>query len=269
MKILITGSSGFVGTHLSKSLSKKHEVIGYDLKEGENIFNSKLLNKKLKGVDVVVHLAAYVSGAESWEKPEDYFTNNGIGTYKVIDASIKNNVKRVILFSSAAVYGKPITPYGASKIFAEAIVNSYGDRIETVTFRPFNIYGKGQNPVYGYVIHNFYKGIKNKGEIEIFGDGNQTRDFVFIDDVIRVVESALTSKPLSAPVDLGTGKETKIIDLAKEMGKIIGKSYLVKYSKNRKEIKRSKANTEGLRRLGIDAEKFRDLRSGLKISLAE
>lgn len=267
MKILITGSKGFVGTHLCDLLSKKHEVIKYDIKDGEDIFDLKLLNKKLKGVEMVIHLAAYVSGSESWEKPLEYFTNNGIGTFNVINAAIKNKVKRIIIFSSAAVYGKPLTPYGTSKVFAEAIADSYKDQIEIVVLRPFNIYGKGQNPAYGYAIHNFYRGIKNKGEIEIYGDGKQTRDFIYIEDVIKTVEKILTSQVPARPVDLGTGQEIKILDLAKHIGKIAGKSYSIKFLGFRNEIKRSKANTIGLKRLGIDTRLFQSLKDGLKMTL--
>ncbi|KKQ91839.1 MAG: NAD-dependent epimerase/dehydratase [Candidatus Woesebacteria bacterium GW2011_GWB1_39_10] len=267
MKILITGSKGFVGTNLSRLLSKKNEVIEYDIKNGRDIFDTKLLNSNLKNVEVVIHLAAYVSGNESWEKPLDYFMNNGIGTFKVIEAAIKNKVKRIIIFSSAAVYGKPLTPYGASKVFAEAISNSYKDRIETIVLRPFNIYGKGQNPAYGYAIHNFYKGIKNDGEIEIYGDGNQTRDFVYIDDVVKIVEIMLTARVPAQPVDVGTGKEVKILNLAEYIGKVADKPYKIKFLEPRNEIIRSKASTIELKRLGIDARIFQPLRNGLKMTL--
>ncbi|QQG42225.1 MAG: NAD-dependent epimerase/dehydratase family protein [Candidatus Woesebacteria bacterium] len=267
MKILITGSKGFVGTHLSRLLSKNHKVIGYDVKNGKDIFDTKLLNNNLKGVEVVIHLAAYVSGQESWEKPLDYFTNNGIGTFKVIEAAIKNKVKRIVIFSSAAVYGKPLTPYGTSKVFAEAIATSYKGKIETIVLRPFNIYGKGQNPAYGYAIHNFYKGIKKEGKIEIYGDGNQTRDFIFIDDVVKTVEAILTAKVPTGPVDLGTGKEVKILDLAKYIGKVAGKPYTIKFLESRNEIKRSRANILGLNRLGINANFFTSLKEGLKMTL--
>ncbi len=269
MKILITGSKGFVGTHLSRSLSKKHKIVGFDVKDGKDIFDTKLLNSNLKNVEVVIHLAAYVSGNESWEKPLDYFMNNGIGTFKVIDAAIRNKVKRIIFFSSAAVYGKPLTPYGASKVFEEAIATSYKDRIETVVLRPFNIYGKGQNPAYGYAIHNFYKGIRKIGEIEIYGDGNQTRDFIFIDDVTKAVEVMLTAKVPVGSVDLGTGKEIRILDLAKFVGKIVGKPYAVKYLESRNEIRRSKASTIGLKKLGINTNLFTSIKDGLKLTLTK
>lgn len=238
MKILITGSKGFVGTHLCNLLSKKHDVIKYDIKDGQDIFDLKLLNKKMHRVDIVVHLAAYVSGNESWERPVDYFTNNGIGTFNVINAAINNDVKRVILFSSAAVYGNPLTPYGASKLFAEDVAKLYKDKIDTIILRPFNIYGKGQNSAYDYVIHNFFKGIKNDSEIEIYGDGRQTRDFVFIGDVIDVVEKMLVAKVPDKSIDLGTGKEVEIVELAKMIGNVVNKSYKVKFLKRRRGSKK-------------------------------
>src|SRR3989344_2413978 len=129
MKILITGSKGFVGKHLAKKLKSHHKVVSFDLKDGRDIFDEKLLDKYLNEVDVVIHLAAFVSGPESWNEPEKYLINNGIGTFKIIKASIKNKVKKIIIFSSAAVYGDPLTPYGASKIFAETISKSYKDQI--------------------------------------------------------------------------------------------------------------------------------------------
>ena len=264
MKILITGSKGFVGTHLTRRLKEKHEVVSYDLKEGRDIFNQKLLDKYFKGVDVVIHLAAFVSGIESWDKPEAYLLNNGIGTLKVIKSAIADGVRKIIIFSSAAVYGDPLTPYGASKILAETIAKSYKDQIEVIIVRPFNIYGNGQNLAYGYVIHNFADGIKNKGQIEIYGTGNQTRDFIFIDDVINVVEKMIKGKSPSKPVDLGTGRDIKITNLAKIIAKILNKDYQINYLKPRKELLKSVADTRVLKSLGIDSSNFIDLEKGLR-----
>lgn len=263
MKILITGSSGFVGKHLVKRLKKKYDVIGYDLKIGRDIFNDKLLDKCIKKVDVVIHLAAFVSGVESWEKPQEYLLNNGIGTFKVIEAAIKNKVKKIIVFSSAAVYGNPLTPYGASKIMAETITKSYQDKIEMIIVRPFNIYGLGQNPAYGYAIHNFAKGIRRDKQIEIFGTGNQTRDFIYIDDVIRTVEKLIKIKSSNKVIDLGTGKSIKIINLAKLIGKILNIEYDIIYSKARNELFSSQADTKGLQDIEIDVSKFVKLEEGL------
>lgn len=178
MKILVTDSSGFVGTHLTRLLSKKHKIVPFDLKEGLDIRKPEMLEKASSGVDAIVHLAALVVAPESWDRPYDYFETNGLGTLNVVLAGIKNKVGRIILTSSAAVYGEPLNPYGASKKWAETVAETYRDKIETVIIRPFNIYGEGQNPAYGYAIHNFAKSIKEKGEVEIYGDGTQTRDFI-------------------------------------------------------------------------------------------
>lgn len=263
MKILITGSSGFVGKHLVKRLKKKYDIIGYDLKISRDIFNEKLLNKYLNKVDVVIHLAAFVSGIESWEKPEKYLLNNGIGTFRVIKAAIKNKVKKIIIFSSAAVYGNPLTPYGASKVFAETIAKSYKNQIEIIIVRPFNIYGVGQNPAYGYVIHNFAKAIKSNKQIEIYGTGNQTRDFIYIDDVVRTVEKLIKIKPPNSVIDLGTGISIKIISLAKLIGKILNIKYDIIYSRPRSELFSSQANTNGLQEIEIDVSKFVKIEEGL------
>ncbi len=265
MKILITGSKGFVGTHLTNRLKKNNEIVEFDLIDGKDVLDEKLLDKYLKGVDIVVHLAAFVDGNESWNKAEEYLINNGLGTYKVIKSAIKNKIKRIIVFSSAAVYGVPLTPYGASKMWAEALSKAYSGQIETIIVRPFNIYGKGQNPVYGYVINNFTKGIKKNGKINIYGNGNQTRDFIFIDDVINVVEKLLKSRVISDPIDLGTGKETRINDLAKVIGKVLQKKYKINYLKERKEPLKSRANIIMLKKMGFKPEKFTKIENGLKL----
>jgi UDP-glucose 4-epimerase len=264
MKILITGSRGFVGTHLVKRLQKKHEIVSYDLKDGEDVADKIKLSKKMKGCDVAIHLAALVSVSESWEKPYDYLHNNGIGTFNLINEAINAGVKRVIYFSSAAVYGNPLTPYAASKLWGENICEVYKNTTEILTLRPFNIYGPGQNLSYGYVIHNFIEGIKKEGKITIYGNGYQTRDFISIDDVCDVVEKMLTQKIPNEPVDLGTGIETKIIDLAGMVGKILNKDFEVKYLKKRNEPYDSVADTNKLSLLGFEVSNFKKLEIGLK-----
>jgi len=263
MKILITGSSGFVGSHLLKNFKKDHEVIGYDLKERQDILDIKKLSKYTKGVDVVVHLAALVSGPESWEKPHEYFTTNGIGTLNVIKNSIKSGVKRVIFASSAAVYGGPLTPYGASKKWAEILSEVYGQDLEIVVLRPFNIFGEGQNPAYGYAIHNFIKGIRDKGEVFIYGDGLQTRDFIFIDDVVDVLRHFISSKLSKGPIDVGTGKSVKIKDLAETLGRIMKKDFKITFLPPKKEPYESSADTTGLKKSGLNPENFIPLEEGL------
>jgi Nucleoside-diphosphate-sugar epimerases len=263
MKILITGSSGFVGTHLIDKLKTNHEVVPYDLKLGLDVLDDKVFLGKSDGCDVVIHLAAFVSVQDSWSKPFDYFNNNGVGTVKVIKNAIDNEVKRLIYVSTAGVYGDPLTPYGASKYWGEIAVNTYRDSIETVIVRPFNIYGKGQNPSYGYAIQNFIRGIKEKGEVTIYGSGKQTRDFIYVDDVVNSLELLLTAKVPNFAVDLGTGKKTNINELANLIGKVLGKKFKIKYLPPRKEVIESIADISGLKGVGIDVTEFVSLEEGL------
>jgi nucleoside-diphosphate-sugar epimerase len=264
MKILISGSSGFVGTHLTKKLLKKHEIVTYDLVNGQDVLNSNLLSQKLNGADLVIHLAAFISATESWKKPMDYMRNNALGTLSVIDCAIKSGVKKMIFFSSAAVKTKPLTPYAVSKIAAEEIVKLYSDKINVAIVRPENIYGPGQKEAYGYVIHNFINAVKEGHGINIYGDGNQTRDFIYIDDVVKTVEKLMETKIESGTViNLGTGKETKIIDLAKEVMKILNKKTKVNFSKIRNEPRRSVADIAVLSKLGINTKRFIGLEEGI------
>lgn len=265
MKILITGSSGFVGKHLVKKLSAKHNIVKYDLKDGQDILNKSLLIKKLKEVNLVIHLAAFISASQSWEKPEDYFRNNSIGTLSVVKSSIKAGVKKIIFFSSAAVKAKPLTPYAVSKIAAENILKLFKKDLDIVVLRPENIYGAGQRDAYGYVIHNFIKATKHKKDINIFGTGRQTRDFIYIDDVVKAVERlAQINVQSGSVVSLGTGKQTKIVDLARLVMKLMNKKTGIKYTAKRKEPSESVANTAQIRKLGIDPEGFVDLDHGIK-----
>ena len=265
MKILVTGSSGFVGTHLVKKLSKKHQIIKYDLVDKQDILNEKLLKLKLQGVDVVIHLAAFISATESWEKPTEYMRNNVLGTLSVVNCVIKSGVKKMIFFSSAAVKVKPLTPYAVSKINAEEIVKLYSDQIETIMVRPENIYGLGQKANYGYVIHSFIKAVKSGDSMNIYGSGNQSRDFIYIDDVVDVVEKLITSKVKSGSVvSLGTGKQTKIVDLARLVMKVMHKKITIKHSDKRKEPWKSVANVKTLLGLGINVKKFVNLENGIR-----
>ncbi|KKS95352.1 MAG: NAD-dependent epimerase/dehydratase [Microgenomates group bacterium GW2011_GWC1_43_13] len=265
MKILITGSSGFVGTHLVKKLSKKYEIVSYDLMHGQDVLNGKLLTQKLKGVDLVIHLAAFISATESWEKPMDYMRNNALGTLSVINCAIKTGVKKIIFFSSAAVKAKPLTPYAVSKINAEEIINLYYDKINTVIVRPENIYGLGQKANYGYVIHNFIKAVKTGKPLNIYGDGKQTRDFIYIDDVTGVVERLINLDIKSGSiVSLGTGKEIRIVDLAKLVMKVMNRETIIKHMPKRSEPLKSMADVRMLSKLKIDAGKFTDLEKGIR-----
>jgi UDP-glucose 4-epimerase len=263
MKILITGSSGFVGMHLAKKLSTKHEVVGYDLKSGQDVLNERLLLKKLSDVDLVIHLAAFISTKESWKKPKKYFVNNSLGTLSVIKNSIHAGVKKVIFFSSAAVKTEPFTPYSVSKRSAEEIINLYSNDIESIIIRPENIYGTGQKKEYGYVIHNFIKAIKEGKPVTIYGNGLQTRDFIYIDDVVDPVSELVNKGILGGPLSLGTGHPVKIKDLALFIGKLLKMPVKINYEAARIEPKSSFADTSTLAKVGINSSKFLSLQKGI------
>lgn len=265
MKILITGSSGFVGNHLTKLLSKKHQIVKYDLKNGQNVLDENCLNKKLIGVDVVIHLAAFISATESWDKPDEYINNNALGTLSVVRNSIKSHVKKIVLFSSAAVKAKPLTPYAVSKITAEHICSLYKNDINIVIVRPENIYGPGQKEAYGYVIHNFIKAIAKGENVKIYGDGKQTRDFIYIDDVVKTVNRIIDKNINSGTViSIGTGTGIRIIDLAKKVASIVKSDLKIEYNEERPEPRNSKANLTVAITSGLKPELFTPLDKGIK-----
>ncbi len=263
MKILLTGSSGFIGTHITKQFSKKHTIIPYDKRNGQDILDQKKLEQHMKGVDLVIHLAALLNQAESWDKSEAYFTTNVFGTYTVLTAAKNMQVKRVIYLSSAAVYANTLTPYGLSKKLGEELCRMFRDSMDITILRPFNLYGPGQNDAYNYVIHTFVKQLKKNEPIVIFGDGKQSRDFLFIDDFISLLEKIIVLPPVAGPIDIGTGKEITIRSLAQLLGEILDKKVTITSLPKRVEPYRSQANIKQLQKLGITPS-FISLEDGLR-----
>lgn len=192
----------------------------------------------LQDVDCVYHLAARVSVPESILYPREYNAVNVGGTVAVMEAIRDAGVKRVVFTSSGAVYGtqpqqpvhedlppNPDSPYAVSKLAAEHYVRTIGAlwNIETVCLRIFNAYGPGQSlpPSHAPVIPQFIKQALNNGSIVIFGKGGQSRDFVYIDDVIDALEAAATARQIDREViNIGSGAETTIEDLIDLIGRI-------------------------------------------------
>jgi len=219
MNFLITGGAGFLGTALANYLiTQGHQVrVLDDLSAGEpNALNARVLFTRgdvrdvpklwtmLRGIDCVYHLAARVSVPESVLYPVEYNAVNVGGTVALMTAVRDAGVKRVILASSGAAYGKqdqqpvredalmhPDSPYAVSKLSAEYYLHSIGDlwKIETVALRIFNAFGPRQPlpPSHAPVIPRFLKQIVSGGSLVIFGQGKQTRDFVYIADVINAM----------------------------------------------------------------------------------
>ncbi len=256
MRFLVTGGAGFLGAALSNRLvGEGHEVRVIDnLTAGSpEILDPRVLFTRgdvadipklwtlLQDVDCVYHLAARVSVQELINYPRDYNHVNVGGTVSVMEAMRDVGVQRVVLTSSGAVYGKqsaqpvgedmtpdPDSPYAVSKLSAESYVRTIGTLwgIETVSLRIFNAYGPGQQlpASHAPVIPRFIKAALSGASLVIFGDGAQTRDFVYVDDVINVLVVAATALNVDRQViNVGSGTETSIADLAAAVGRVVGR----------------------------------------------
>ena len=227
--ILITGGEGFIGGHLARFLAKNNNVKIFDIKTGKDIRNLDLLEKELKGIDYVFHFAGLISVEESIRKPLEYIENNLIGSYNVLKASLNAHVKKVIFASSAAVYGDnpenpknentypiPKSPYSILKLTVEKLMKMFRtDGLDTISLRFFNVYGPGQklNSSYSSVIPIFISRALKNDNLVVLGDGKQTRDFIYIEDIINAC--ILASVKGSGEFNIGSGKQTSINDIAK------------------------------------------------------
>jgi len=218
------------------SLENIRDVLGsIEFIKGD-IRDKNVVEGALKGVDAVVHLAALIDVAESVEKPELYLDVNVNGTFNVARASRK--VSAFIFASTCAVYGEPVripigedhplspkSPYAATKIAGEAFVQAYGNLYgyRPVILRLFNVYGPRQSKAYAGVITEFVKRATIGEPPIIFGDGEQTRDFVHVRDVAKAIIKALETNNASGIYNIGSGVAITINDLAHLILKLAGK----------------------------------------------
>jgi len=247
--VLITGGAGFIGSHIAEALVARgchvkvvdnlasghlHNLDGFideiTFVEGD-IRDEKVLAHVTKGCDVIFHQAAVVSVTKTVAEPVISTEVNDLGTLKVLDAAKQNNVKRVVLASSSAVYGddpqlpkiefmvpNPLSPYAVQKLtnefYAALYYRLYG--METVCLRYFNVYGPRQDPSspYSGVISIFMQKAAGTVVPTIFGNGQQTRDFVFVKDVVQANLLAATSEDAPGQVfNVGTGAAIAVNDL--------------------------------------------------------
>jgi len=274
MKFVITGSSGQLGSYLMEHFAKKHEVIGLDNRVSPypdiakharlvDIARIKDLREYLVEVDWVIHAAAQVSVEKSIKDPLFDAENNVIGTVNLLWNSFRYEVKQFLYIGSAAVYGNPktvpidegyptdpLSPYGTSKLcgekYAQAFSEAYG--LSTVIVRPFNIYSRRADPEspYSGVITKFISWAKESEPLLIEGDGSQTRDFVHISDVVRMID-LIAHNPSSAGriFNCGTGKAHSISELAELIISLSPNKVTIKHGPPRPgDIKYSCANIQ-------------------------
>ena len=270
--ILVTGSSGQVGSYLVEGIENS---IGLDKRKSKytKIIHNLVKNPEeiLKNyeIDKIVHCAAQVSVVKSIENPEYDAINNIMGTINLLEYARKKDVEKFVYISSAAVYGEPKylavdekhptepkSPYGLSKLTGEnySLLYSQLYGLNAVSIRPFNIFSPRQDPnnPYSGVISIFVNRAKRNQPLTIYGDGNQTRDFVNIEDVVQMVKLAL-QKDVRGIYNCGTGRETTVNELANMIREISGKNIQIIHEKGREgDIRFSYASIEKVRKIGYN-----------------
>ena len=249
IKVVVTGGAGFIGSHIVEYWNSQNAEIhiidnlrsGYlkNINQLKNIFfhNISITDRKavfdiMQGVTYIHHLAAMVSVPESVQYPLECVKINVEGLINVLDAAVENNVNKIVHSSSAAVYGDnpaspknvdmkpmPKSPYGITKLDGEYYLQSYQENfgLKTTSLRYFNVFGTRQDPKsqYAAAIPIFInKAIKNE-PIIIYGDGEQTRDFIYVKDVVNANILAATTSNVSGVFNVALGQTTTINNIAK------------------------------------------------------
>jgi len=303
MRVLVTGGCGFIGANLVRYTADRSNTVRVldDLSAGReenlNKFHNKdsylndieliigdirdfdIASKSVKDMDAIVHLAAHSSVIESLENPRKSWDINVNGTLCLLEACRENGVDRFIFASSNAVIGEqsppvdetmvpqPLSPYGASKLACEALCNCYYNSfgLKTVSLRFANCYGPLSSHTTG-VIPKFMQWGKEGKQLTIYGDGNQTRDFVYVEDVCQAIYLALTaeSSAFGEVFQIASGEETAINNLAEMVQEIIGSDLKITCKPERiGEIRRNYSNISKAKKLlGFNPQV--ELRQGLQ-----
>ena len=262
MRVLVTGGAGFIGSHTVEALLEAEcEVVVLDnlssgcranlphhprltLVEGD-IRDRLAVAAAMKGCTHALNLAAQVSVRLSIEDPPTSAQHNVLGFANVLDCARHEGLERVVYASSASVYGDPVelpltedsaaiplSPYGLDKLVNEQQAALFGRLfgLSTVGLRYFNAYGPRQDPAspYAGVISRFAARIRANEPLTVFGDGKQTRDFIFVKDIARVNVAALRS-PESGICAVGTGRSVTLLELIEELGRCIGQTPQVRH----------------------------------------
>jgi len=288
MKCLVTGGGGFIGSHLSSfleargdevivldnfSTGKRENLQGLEVRliEGD-IRDFSCLTEAVQGVDTVFHQAALCSVARSVEDPRSTHEVNTSGTLNVFEASRRAGVRRVVFASSSSVYGDsatlpkeetmptaPLSPYAISKLVGEHYAAMYWRLfgLETVGLRYFNVFGPQQDPdsEYAAVIPKFLHGILNREEVRVHGDGSQSRDFTYVDNVVHANVAAASQAVLAGDVagqvlNIACGERWTLLELLNRLESTLHQDATIVFGERRVgDVKHSQASIEKARRL--------------------
>ena len=249
MKVLITGGAGFIGSHLAALLHERSEVRILDNLRGGNrrslkglnldvieasVLDTAALRAAVSGVDFVFHLAAMISVKESMENPRECVEINTLGTLNVLRAAADAGVRKLVFASSAAVYGddppvpteesatpKPKSPYAITKLDGEYYCEMFAREgwLNTASLRFFNVFGPGQDPAgpYAAAVPAFMH-LAVRGEpVTIFGDGEQSRDFIYVKDAVSALVFAAENGQVTGVYNCGYGRQTTINELIRRI----------------------------------------------------
>ena len=248
MSVIVTGGAGFIGSHVVDALIARgrHVIVIDDLSSGhrENLVQHPGIDLRVSDVadewplrdedaiEGIVHLAAQVSVVKSMDAPLDDLRANARGTVRALEVARTRGVPKLVFASSAAIYGDvervptpedapkaPLSPYGVNKLAGEHWLSMYAAvyGVGTSALRFFNVYGPRQDPssAYSGVISIFLERSSRGEGLTIFGDGKQTRDFVFVGDVVRAILAALDREGATSPINVGTGRSVTVEELAR------------------------------------------------------
>lgn len=303
-RYLVTGGAGFIGSHLVEALARAGHVVRVldDFSTGNpgnlagirgtvevhpgDVRDVDRIAEAAAGVDGVFHLAARNSVPRSFEDPEATFATNVGGTEAVVVAARAAGIRRIVLASSSSVYGDsgtavrresdpavPLSPYGESKLLAEAVCLSAGAEggPEAVCLRYFNVYGPRQDPAspYAAVIPRFITRVLRGEPVQVHGDGEQTRDFTYVADVVAGTVAAMTSpRAAGRVINLAAGGRVSVNRLAALVAEVVGGALRVEPAPPRRgEVRHSGADVTLARELLGYVPRW-GLRDGLRATVA-
>ena len=298
MKVLVTGGAGFIGSHIVEHFQGraevrvldnlrsgfKHNLAGFEHEFIEaSILDREAVRRAVQGVDYIFHLAAMISVPESMAKPIECNELNTNGTLVVLEEAAKAGVKKLVLSSSAAIYGdnpvvpkvetmfpEPKSPYAITKLDGEYYCRMFAaeGKLQTACLRYFNVFGPRQDPKsqYAAAVPIFIHRALKHEPITIYGDGEQTRDFIYVKDIAAANVYAATQPAVAGVYNVAYGAKITIKELCQTICRLTGSRSEIKHGPERAgDVKQSMAAVDRLRATGFQPQG--SLAEGLKTTV--